>query len=74
MNIIDMMHHDEIQYLHVLYFSKDLARLWLSACILKTYPYNGALQRAKGAQRSTMGKKIWLSIHPRKLQAFNFPD
>ena len=28
------------------------------------YVYSGALSRAKRAQRCTIGKKIWLPIHP----------
>ena len=30
--------------------------------------YSWALACAKGAQRSTIGKKIWLSMHPRNFQ------
>ena len=29
--------------------------------------YSGALARAKRAQRSTVGNKIWQTIRPRKL-------
>ena len=32
---------------------------------VRKFLQSGALGRAKRAQRSTMGKKIWLSMHPR---------
>jgi len=47
----------------------QVSRRTNSRCIRSRFAHGEALSRAKRTQHSSMGKKIWFSMHPRNLRS-----